>query len=438
MTVSDTSIFYLALIAIFFLFGSLVLTGFNSTILFLGKFQTKEFFKKKNYRPFYFYLLLRKFFKKNEWESLYTAISITKLISRASCVITSMILASVLLNYHGLWLKYALNLVCLILIFIFVDFIARLLASMYPRTTFPFYTGFSSVFLIIFFPITAPLIKILNIFIHKGHKKESDKPKGFIAKSKVIEMLKDFGLSKMLELPDQKIIAAFITFREKVAREIMIPRINLCCLKAETSIRDAAKIFVEEGYSRIPIFQENLDTILGVLMYKDITKAFSDSDQNNDTDLLNMPISELVKPVIYAPENKKISFLFKEFISKQCHIAIIVDEYGGTEGIITIEDILEELVGEIEDEYDIEEEDEFLKMPNGSWVINAKMSIIDLENKLNITIPPHPEYETIGGYIFHRVGTIPAKGWKIHTDEYEIEILTSNERCIEKLRITIL
>ncbi|MFA6501683.1 MAG: transporter associated domain-containing protein, partial [Parachlamydiales bacterium] len=153
-------------------------------------------------------------------------------------------------------------------------------------------------------------------------------------------------------------------------------------------------------------------------------------------ELLNKPIENFVKPIIYAPENKKISKLFLEFKNKKTHLAIIVNEYGGTEGIVTIEDILEEMVGEIKDEYDIEEEKQYWQLPTGSFVIDAKMNIIDLEDQLKIKIPHSPEYETIGGYIFHIAGTIPSKGWKIHLEDFDIEVLISNERCIEKIRIT--
>ena len=116
-------------------------------------------------------------------------------------------------------------------------------------------------------------------------------------------------------------------------------------------------------------------------------------------------------------------------------MAIIVDEYGGTEGIVTIEDILEELVGEIEDEYDTEDETLFKAHKTGEWIVDAKMSINDIEKELGVAIPHSPEYDTIGGYIFHRAGTIPAKGWRIHHENFELEILSSTERAIDKIRI---
>ena len=117
-------------------------------------------------------------------------------------------------------------------------------------------------------------------------------------------------------------------------------------------------------------------------------------------------------------------------------MAIVVDEYGGTEGIVTIEDILEELVGEIGDEYDIGKDQPFYALPDGSWVVDAKMNILDIEERLGIRIPPDPEYETIGGYVFfHCAGTIPAKGWRLMHDDFDLEVLGSNERSVKKVKV---
>ena len=146
------------------------------------------------------------------------------------------------------------------------------------------------------------------------------------------------------------------------------------------------------------------------------------------------PLEQLIKPILYTPETKKISRLLQEFRQKQIHLAIVVDEYGGTEGIITIEDILEEIVGEIADEHDIlEEEKLYFPFPGGGWIVDGKMNVLDIEKELGIQIPPSPEYDTIGGYVFHRAGTIPSKGWKIHQDLFDLEVLSSNERAIEKV-----
>jgi putative hemolysin len=147
-------------------------------------------------------------------------------------------------------------------------------------------------------------------------------------------------------------------------------------------------------------------------------------------------IESLIKPVVFTPETKKISVLLQEFRNKKNHLAIVVDEYGGTEGIVTIEDILEELVGEIEDEYDIQQADLISSLASGGWIIDAKMGIIDIEEEIGIQIPPGPEYDTIGGYVFHKAGSIPTKGWKVHLDEFDLEVLSSDERSINKIKIT--
>ncbi len=249
-------------------------------------------------------------------------------------------------------------------------------------------------------------------------------------------MLKESDFSLKIEPSDAKLLSSFILFKDRIAKEIMVPRINIAALSSKTSLQDSIKLFETENYSRVPVYQETLDHIIGVLLFKDVLKAFSENMEEKKKSLQD-PVETLIKPVIYVPENKKISHLLQEFRAKQRHLAIVVDEYGGTEGIVTIEDVLEELVGEIEDEYDLDTEKQYWKLPGGDWIVDAKMSILDLEDKLNIHIPPHPDYETIGGYMFHRAGSIPPKGWTIHHDQFILEVLNTTERSIEKIRITL-
>lgn len=229
---------------------------------------------------------------------------------------------------------------------------------------------------------------------------------------------------------DQKLISAFIHFKEKVAKEIMVPRVDLFSLPADLSIQEAAQLFAQEGYSRVPIFRETLDQIIGVVLYKDLIKCYT----NPDSSALQESLETIQKPILYVPENKKISHLLQEFRTKQIHLAIVVDEYGGTEGIVTIEDILEELVGEIEDEYDIGGE-QFWPLPSGGWIVDAKMSINDIQEELGVQIPESPDYETLGGYISQKAGVIPEKGWRLLHDEFEIEVLNASDRSVTKVKL---
>ncbi len=429
---------YLLLI---FLGGAGLLTAFSTALLCLGKFQSKKHLEGKKSHLFFFYFLFQRLFATNEWENLYFIISFTKYILHILYATSALLFLDQYLpsSLHFLsqksWAHISLNLAGIVGLSLFLDFLSRLTAAVRPKLLFRLSTPISSLYLFVFFPITGFLLKATTYFFQKFHVEESP-GRYFLNKDRLVEILKEAGLARELDTQDQKMIHSFFSFREKVAREIMIPRVDLFCLPATTSIREATKLFVEEDYSRIPVYKDHLDNIIGVLLFKDVLKIYKKNEDKKDTaDLLNSTLESIVKPVIYAPENKKIAHLFQELRSKQIHLAIIVNEYGGTEGIVTIEDILEEIVGDIEDEFDTQEDRTYWKLPDGSWVVDAKMSIVDVESKLEIKIPHHPEYETIGGFVFHRASTIPSKGWKLIHDDFHLEVLASNERFIEKIRI---
>ncbi|HSW72233.1 MAG TPA: hemolysin family protein [Chlamydiales bacterium] len=433
-----TNILHNVYLPLIFLLGASLLSAFNTSILLLGRYKAKEILTKKRASFFFFSRVIKRFFPKNEWEYLYFTVSITKHILQFLYAASGIFYA---LTYFYIekhpfketLLSLFLIAISLLVISLIFDFILRLLSVTWTRTFLPLFSFLASIYLLIFFPVVGPLVKIIRLAYSLLHKRET--PTGPLMKEKIREMIRDSELGPYLDAYEQKLITSVIAFRERVAKEIMVPRIDVISLPAETSLIDAAALFVEEGYSRIPIYRESLDNIVGVLLYKDVLRLFI-KQKTSDDNLLSTPIEILAKPVIYAPENKKVSQLLQEFRNKQLHMAIVVDEYGGTEGIVTIEDILEELVGDIEDEYDFDEDQQFWKLPNGNWIVDAKMSIIDIESKLGVHIPPHPEYETIGGYVFHRAGTIPTKGWTIQHDEFELEVLSSNDRSIEKIRIT--
>lgn len=234
---------------------------------------------------------------------------------------------------------------------------------------------------------------------------------------------------------DYELVRSALSLKDTKVREVMVPRINLFCLEAATTLSEAARLCQEEGYSRVPVYNQDIDHIIGILLVKDLIEVIAHAGDSISKEELSRPIETLVKKVLYVPESKKISQLLQEFRTKHMHLAIVVDEYGGTKGVVTIEDILEEIVGEIEDEYD-EEEKEFVEVPSGGWIVSATMSIIDIEDKLGIEIPSHGEYDTIGGYVFHHSGMIPKKGFKIQSDDYTLEVLSSDDRKVERVKIT--
>jgi CBS domain containing-hemolysin-like protein len=281
---------------------------------------------------------------------------------------------------------------------------------------------------LLLFPLVGTLLRLTRGLLRKVQSDEDLEQ--LTDKVKLREMITESELHGHLDASDQKLISSLINFKQRVAKEIMVPRVNLYALDAGTTIREATPLFAAESYSRIPIYKESLDDITGVVLYKDLLKCYADKSN------LDASLQSIAKPVLYSPENKKITHLLQEFRTQQIHMAIIVDEYGGTEGIVTIEDILEELVGEIEDEFDINEDRQFWEVPGGGWIVDAKMTLLDIEDQLGVKIPPNPEYETIGGYIFHCAGTIPSKGWRLSHDEFDLEILSSDERSIKKIKIS--
>ena len=422
---------------LFFLFGTVFLTICTATLLRLGKFKSKEIFRSPQRPLFFFRSILKSLFPKYEWENLYFSISLTKHISQIAYAAS----AFFYLTDHIPAFKSILALPpstrdwapllamggIIIAISLLADFSARLLANAWTRPLLKIAAPFASIYLTLFFPLVGLLLQFTRLLLKKVHLEEESL---LTDKSKLREMIRESDLQQHLDPTDQKLIASFINFKERVGKEIMVPRVDVYALAGDTTIQEAAPLFAGEGYSRIPVYRESLDQILGVVLYKDLLKCYVNPDQD-----LKAPIESIAKPVLYAPENKKITQLLQEFRNKQIHMAIIVDEYGGTEGIVTIEDILEELVGEIEDEYDVGEEHEFWEVPGGGWVVDAKMTIHDIEERLGLRIPPNPEYETIGGYVYHCAGTIPSKGWRLSHDEFDLEVLSSNERSIRKVKI---
>ncbi len=321
------------------------------------------------------------------------------------------------------------------LFFFIEEYLAKVLGSHYPEMVFHYFSPFASFCMVIALPITAVFIKISHLFSRSVYYHALQNQASEEAKQELIDLIEETTLETQLDPHDKKLLASVLAFKDRIAREVMVPRVDVFGLSHDTTIEEAAAHLVTEGYSRTPVFKEALDDVVGVLMYKDILFQYMKFVKTQDRKILEAPIETLVKNIIYTPETKKISHLLQEFRKKQVHLAIIVDEYGGTEGIVTIEDILEEIVGDIADEYDDEEEALYLAAPEGGWFIDPRMSIFEIKDQFNIEIPQNGDYDTVGGYVFHETGTIPEKGYIISQPTFQLEVIRSNDRRVEKLKI---
>ena len=224
-------------------------------------------------------------------------------------------------------------------------------------------------------------------------------------------------------------IHSIFEFSDTTVREILTPRTAVFGLEAEKTLGEVWQEIIEQGFSRIPIYNEQIDNIIGILYLKDLIKY----DRNTDGDV---KVKELIREAYYVPSTKTLVELLDEFRKKQNHMAIILDEYGGTLGIITIEDLLEEIVGEIRDEFDQEEEN-IQQIRETLYDIKGETSIEDLNEEVGIDIPISEEYETVSGYIQSELGRVAELNDQVKKDNYILKVLEIDNKRIDKVRVIL-
>jgi len=229
----------------------------------------------------------------------------------------------------------------------------------------------------------------------------------------------------LIEGEERKLLQSIVDFGDTLVREVMTPRPDIVAVKAEAPVGDLRALFREQEYSRFPVYRESLDNIAGFVFVKDLV-ALSASDDSR-------PITGLLRPVVVVPETKRVPELLKQFQRQQTQIAIVVDEYGGTAGLVTIEDLLEEIVGEIRDEYDVESEP-VVDEGGGRFVFSGKVDIDEVAERLKVQIE-REGFETVGGYLMSHIGRVPTVGERFEIDGLVIEILDAERRRVNKVRI---
>jgi CBS domain containing-hemolysin-like protein len=229
-------------------------------------------------------------------------------------------------------------------------------------------------------------------------------------------------------LQDEKreILHSIFEFGGTSTREIMVPRIDMIMADADTPRHEVLRIIAEHGHSRIPVYEGSVDRILGAVHVKELVR-----DGRVDGD--DVPIRQYVRPVMFVPETKKIDELLHEFQEKRTHLAIVVDEYGGTSGMVTLEDVLEEIVGEIEDEYD-KSEPLFEPLADGSYRVAGKIDIDDLNEEMNLELPTENS-DTLGGFLFELVGRVPSQGETVGYQGLRFVIDRVHRQRIVRVRI---
>lgn len=233
-----------------------------------------------------------------------------------------------------------------------------------------------------------------------------------------------------LEPEERRMIRAILNLEDTAIREIMVPRVDVIAFDETMRVEEAIVRILESGHSRIPVYHETLDTVIGILYSRDLLALTTGPEQDDQI------IRDLVRNPFFVPESKRVDDLLREFQEKHVHIAVVVDEYGGTAGIITIEDLIEEIVGEIEDEFDandptIQEED------SGAAIVDARIEV-DTFNAFFSSAIGGEGYETLGGFLFSRLGKIPAAGDVVIENGLQMEVLSTIGRRIIKVRVIAL
>ncbi|MGB9749675.1 MAG: hemolysin family protein [Caldisericia bacterium] len=316
------------------------------------------------------------------------------------------------------------SLIMTLIIVIFAELLPKTLSSYDPEKyslkLFPFYNFFS----ILLKPVSdfsnyliLGIIKLFGKSLKKDTKIEEEEFKTFLSMS---------SESGTIEEEEKELIESIIEFQDKQVYEVMIPRVDVVLLSVETPLEKIIDTIVSTGHSRIPIYEENIDNIIGILHVKDLVKL---------TCLKNFEIKEYLHEPLFVPDTKRIGELFKEMRKKKTHMAIVLDEFGGFEGIVTMEDLLEEIVGEIQDEYDLEEVP-YRKINENEYLIDAKVTIDDVMELLNLELP-NDDYDTFGGFFLDLLGHIPHKGEKVSYNNITLTAVEVKGNRIVKIKVEV-
>lgn len=277
--------------------------------------------------------------------------------------------------------------------------------------------------------LTKPLLVFMNKVVEITLKllKIADPPGHHLVHSEEeLKMLVSASHEEgVLEEEEEEMLHSVFEFADTIASEIMTPRRDMKVMEASKPVKDFVDLALEHGHSRIPVYEGDVDSIFGFVHIRDGMKAFVDGKEK-------LALRELARPIVIVPENKPLGDLLAEFKMSKTHMAIVVDEHGGTEGMVTFEDLLEELVGEIADEHDIVEE-MVSPQEDGSCIIDARITLEDFNDRLGQTIEDE-QFNTLGGHVFGELGREPSEGDEVSTAKYVLRIEEADRHRIIKLR----
>ncbi|MBO4350855.1 MAG: HlyC/CorC family transporter [Proteobacteria bacterium] len=288
-------------------------------------------------------------------------------------------------------------------------------------------------FCALFKPVSWIVTKIAAPFVKPPDEKFSDAER---IEEELEVMLDESTRLGGLEDVKSRIMKSAIDYSETTVREVMIPRTELTACSVDTPLNEALELFIKESYSRLPVYDGNIDTIVGVLYFKDLVEKFYAMRSRQEA-LEKTTIKSLVREAFFVPETNHIDAIFEDFKREHIHMAIVVDEFGGTAGLVTLEDIVEEFFGEIQDEYDSEERTIVpIDAEQDIVLVDARTNISEIAEHFDIELEENPDYESIGGLVTYQLGRVGVVGDEVDAEGLHFVVRQANERCILKIEIS--
>jgi len=314
-----------------------------------------------------------------------------------------------------------------IIILLFGELLPKIFASKHPLLTIKLIVVPLYLFSMIIYPISESITELIRLTFSKI---KFDKFKSAITEKEISDLAELGHERGTLEEDEQEIISSFVEFKSVLVVEVMTPRVDIVAVPFNVSSEMLIETINKSGFSRFPVYKENLDKIIGIVHAKDFLPYLK-----NKSFIKVETISKITREVLFVPERKKISDMLKEFQQKKMHLAVVVDEFGGTSGLITLEDIIEEIIGEIWDEHDPEENAIKILTPEKISVL-GKVPITEVNNLIGLElIPQSDDYDTVAGLIINQAGDIPKEGYSFNLNNYKLTVKEVLKKRIKRIEL---
>jgi CBS domain containing-hemolysin-like protein len=342
------------------------------------------------------------------------------------CHIVASILVGILFEQYGAWGVVIATFIEVVVIFVLAEAAPKTWAVQHPERAA--LLAAPIVAAIVNFPpirlLARMLIGLSNVIL-PGKGLQSGP---FVSEEELLATVDVATEDETIEHEERALIRSIIEFGDTVAREVMVPRPDMVAVEGRDKAADVLEVAIAAGYSRIPVYDQGIDDVIGIVYTKDLMRTMREDSHVDRT------ARDLARKAEFVPEGKKVAELMREMQKDKFHIAIVVDEYGGTAGLVTLEDLIEELVGEIVDEFDVEEPS-IEALAGGAYRVNARMPLDEVNELLGAEFP-EGDWDTVGGFVFNLLGHVPAEGEAVEHDGYRLAAEKVQGRRIGRVRIT--